>query len=108
MVIDIRRDYRSDAEIQAETKTTQDEKDRMMQEFLAKGGKVEKLEPGIAIGASSGQTLSTETVPKSDLAIASSSRKGPRGGVKRNRMNWEDRFCACWLSFLLSMTFEGI
>ena len=25
----------------------------MMQEFLAKGGKVEKLEPGIAIGASS-------------------------------------------------------
>ena len=53
MVIDIRRDYRSDAEIQAETKTTQDEKDRMMQEFLAKGGKVEKLEPGIAKGASS-------------------------------------------------------
>ena len=53
MVIDIRRDYRSDAEIQAEIKTTQDEKDRMMQEFLAKGGKVEKLEPGIAKGASS-------------------------------------------------------
>jgi hypothetical protein len=53
MVIDIRRDYRSDNEIQAEIKTTQDEKDRMMQEFLAKGGKVEKLEPGIAIGASS-------------------------------------------------------
>jgi hypothetical protein len=49
MVIDIRRDYRSDNEI----KTAQDEKDRMMQEFLAKGGKVEKLEPGIAIGASS-------------------------------------------------------
>ena len=53
MVIDIRRDYRSDNEIQAEIKTTQDEKDRMMQEFLAKGGKIEKLEPGIAIGASS-------------------------------------------------------
>ena len=53
MVIDIRRDYRSDNEIQAEIKTTQDEKDRMMQEFLAKGGKVEKLEPGIAVGASS-------------------------------------------------------
>ena len=49
MVIDIRRDYRSNNEI----KTAQDEKDRMMQEFLAKGGKVEKLEPGIAIGASS-------------------------------------------------------
>ena len=49
MVIDIRRDYRSDNEI----KTAQDEKDRMMQEFLAKGGKIEKLEPGIAIGASS-------------------------------------------------------
>jgi len=53
MVIDIRRDYRSDKEIQAEIKTTQDEKDRMMQEFLARGGKVEKLEPGIAKGASS-------------------------------------------------------
>ena len=53
MVIDIRRDYRSDAEIQAEIKTTQDEKDRMMQEFLAKGGKIEKLQPGIAKGASS-------------------------------------------------------
>ena len=49
MVIDIRRDYRSNNEI----KTAQDEKDRMMQEFLAKGGKVEKLEPGIAKGASS-------------------------------------------------------
>ena len=49
MVIDIRRDYRSDREI----KTAEDEKDRMMQEFLAKGGKVEKLKPGIAKGASS-------------------------------------------------------
>jgi hypothetical protein len=49
MVIDIRRDYRSNNEI----KTAQEEKDRMMQEFLAKGGKVEKLEPGIAKGASS-------------------------------------------------------
>jgi len=49
MVIDIRRDYRSNKEI----KMAQDEKDRMMQEFLAKGGKVEKLEPGIAKGASS-------------------------------------------------------
>jgi hypothetical protein len=49
MVIDIRRDYRSNNEI----KTAQDEKDRMMQEFLARGGKVEKLEPGIANGASS-------------------------------------------------------
>jgi len=49
MVIDIRRDYRSDKEI----KTAQDEKDRMMQEFLARGGKVEKLAPGIAKGASS-------------------------------------------------------
>ena len=49
MVIDIKRDYRSDREI----KMAQDEKDRMMQEFLAKGGKVEKLKPGIAKGASS-------------------------------------------------------
>ena len=49
MVIDIRRDYRSNKEI----KMAQDEKDRMMQEFLAKGGKVEKLQPGIAKGASS-------------------------------------------------------
>ena len=49
MVIDIRRDYRSDREI----KTAQDEKDRMMNEFLARGGKVEKLQPGIAKGASS-------------------------------------------------------
>jgi len=49
MVIDIRRDYRSDKEI----KMAQDEKDRMMQEFLAKGGQVEKLKPGIAKGASS-------------------------------------------------------
>lgn len=49
MVIDIRRDYRSNNEI----KTAQDEKDRMMQEFLARGGKVEKLKPGIAKGASS-------------------------------------------------------
>jgi len=49
MVIDIRRNYGSDREI----KTTQDEKDRMMQEFLARGGKVEKLKPGIAQGASS-------------------------------------------------------
>jgi len=49
MVIDIRRDYRSNNEI----KTDQDEKDRMMQDFLAKGGKVEKLEPGTAKGASS-------------------------------------------------------
>jgi len=49
MVIDIRRDYKSDREI----KMAQDEKDRMMQEFLARGGKVEKLKPGIAKGASS-------------------------------------------------------
>ncbi len=49
MAIDIRRDYRSNNEI----KTAQDEKDRMMQEFLARGGKVEKLKPGIAKGASS-------------------------------------------------------
>ena len=49
MVIDIKRDYRSDKEI----KMAQDEKDRMMQEFLARGGKVEKLKPGIAKGASS-------------------------------------------------------
>ena len=53
MVIDIRRDYRSDKEIQAEIKITQDEKDRMMQEFLDRGGRVEKLKPGIAKGASS-------------------------------------------------------
>ena len=49
MVIDIRRDYRSNKEI----KMAQDDKDRMMQEFLARGGKVEKLQPGIAKGASS-------------------------------------------------------
>lgn len=49
MVIDIRRDYRSNKEI----KTSQDEKDQMMQEFLARGGRVEKLKPGIAKGASS-------------------------------------------------------
>jgi hypothetical protein len=49
MVIDIRRDYRSNNEI----KTAQDEKDRMMQEFLDRGGRVEKLKPGIAKGASS-------------------------------------------------------
>ena len=50
MVIDIRRDYRSEDK---EIKMEQDEKDRLMQEFLANGGKVEKLKPGIAKGASS-------------------------------------------------------
>lgn len=49
MVIDIRRDYRSNKEI----KMAQEDKDKLMQDFLAKGGKVEKLQPGIAKGASS-------------------------------------------------------
>lgn len=34
-------------------KTPQEERDKLMQEFLDKGGKVDKLKPGIAKGASS-------------------------------------------------------
>jgi hypothetical protein len=34
-------------------KMTQEERDKLMQEFLSKGGKVTKLKPGIAQGASS-------------------------------------------------------
>jgi len=34
-------------------KTTQEERDRLLKEFLDKGGKVQKLRPGIAEGASS-------------------------------------------------------
>ena len=34
-------------------KMTQEERDKLMQEFLSKGGKVNKLKPGIAKGAAS-------------------------------------------------------
>ena len=40
MAIDIKRHYNSDKE---EKKTTPEERDRMMKEFLAKGGKIEKI-----------------------------------------------------------------
>ena len=40
MAIDIKRHYNSDKE---EKKTTQEERDRLMKEFLAKGGKVQKI-----------------------------------------------------------------
>jgi len=34
-------------------KTTQEERDRLLKEFLDKGGKIQKMRPGIAEGASS-------------------------------------------------------
>lgn len=34
-------------------KTTQEERDRLLKEFLDKGGKIQKIRPGIAEGASS-------------------------------------------------------
>ena len=34
-------------------KMTQEERDKLMQEFLSKGGKVNKVKPGIAKGAAS-------------------------------------------------------
>ena len=40
----INRNYNTDKE---EKKTTQEERDRLMKEFLAKGGKVEKVKPKI-------------------------------------------------------------
>jgi hypothetical protein len=52
MAIDIKRNYISNiSEDEREKKQKhQEELDRMMKEFLAKGGKVEKLAPGIAKG----------------------------------------------------------
>jgi hypothetical protein len=50
MVIDIKRNYGPSEEKKV---TSQEEKDKMMQEFLARGGKIEKLAPGVAKGASS-------------------------------------------------------
>jgi hypothetical protein len=44
MPIDINRAYTS---TKPEEKTSQKERDRMMKEFLAKGGKVEKIPPNI-------------------------------------------------------------
>jgi hypothetical protein len=35
------------------SKMTQEERDRLMKEFMDKGGKIQKLRPGIAEGASS-------------------------------------------------------
>ena len=52
MPIDIRRNY-IDREIEdniAKKQEKRQELDRMMKDFLAKGGKVEKLEPGAAAG----------------------------------------------------------
>jgi len=34
-------------------KMSQDERDKLMQEFLSKGGKINKVKPGIAQGAAS-------------------------------------------------------
>jgi hypothetical protein len=34
-------------------KMSQEERDKLMQEFLSKGGKIQELKPGIAQGASS-------------------------------------------------------
>ena len=34
-------------------KMTQEERDKLMEEFLSKGGKIEELKPGIAKGAGS-------------------------------------------------------
>jgi hypothetical protein len=34
-------------------KMTQEERDKLMEEFLSKGGKIKELKPGIAKGASS-------------------------------------------------------
>ena len=50
MVIDIKRNYGPSEEKKV---TSQEEKDKMMQEFLARGGKIKKLAPGVAKGASS-------------------------------------------------------
>ncbi len=35
------------------TKMTQEERDKLMEEFLSKGGKIKELKPGIAKGAGS-------------------------------------------------------
>jgi len=49
MAIDIRRNYEGK---DGPSKEEQQEKlDKLMQEFLAKGGKIQKLEPGAAQGA---------------------------------------------------------
>ena len=44
MAIDIRRHYSTSKE---EKKTTQEERDRLMKEFLAKGGKIERVKSTI-------------------------------------------------------------
>ena len=52
MPIDIKRNY-IDRELEdsiAKKQEKRQELDKMMQDFLAKGGKVEKLEPGVASG----------------------------------------------------------
>ena len=60
MPIDIKRNY-IDREVEdniAKKQEKREELDRMMKEFLAKGGKVEKLEPGVA--ADGGFTLNKD------------------------------------------------
>lgn len=52
MPIDIKRNY-ADRELEDDIAKKQEKRaelEKMMQEFLAKGGKVEKLEPGAAAG----------------------------------------------------------
>ena len=62
-------------------KMSQEERDRLMKEFLAKGGKIEKLKPGMAYNMGSLDKSKKPSYTKEDIA------KGVKGAAPRPNYN---------------------
>ena len=90
MPIDIKRNYPdmiSDDELENKRKH-QEELDKMMKEFLAKGGKVEKLEPGSAAGVA---TLNKDKRPMyTDAEIKKLAKEEENGSKDSKGFGWNN------------------
>jgi len=88
MTIDIKRNYPdmiSDDELEKKRKH-QEDLDQMMKEFLAKGGKVEKLAPGSAAGVA---TLNKDKRPMyTDAEIKKLAKEREDGSRNSKTSEW--------------------
>ena len=86
MPIDIKRNY-IDREVEdniAKKQEKREELEKMMKEFLAKGGEVEKLEPGVASGG--GFTLNKDKRAQySDAEIKRLAKEREENGSKDSK-----------------------
>jgi hypothetical protein len=87
MVIDIKRNYPAlpDDELEKKRKH-QEDLDQMMKEFLAKGGKIEKLSPGSAAGVA---TLNKDNRPMyTDAEIKKLAKEREDGSRNSKTSEW--------------------